>query len=112
MHENSEAKEKLRSNILKLLPKLDVNNGKYQLIFTQGYLLVWKYIKDYAKAIGVDGSKIYRQGKLDPVFTYLNTYMYPLKNDQPTREETADLIIKTADDYIAKVVAKERATAQ
>lgn len=108
MNENYEAREKLRSNILKLLPKLDVNDGKYQLIFTQGYLLVWKHIKDYAKAIGVDGSKIYRQGKLDPVFTYLNTYMYPLDQLQPTREGTADLIIKTADDYIAKVMAKER----
>ena len=98
----NEAKETLRKHILTVLPKLDVNNGKYQLIFTQGYMLVWKYIKDYAKTLNIDSSKIKKGGKLDPIFTYLNDYMYPLDKPQPTPEDIATKINAAADEYIAK----------
>ena len=43
---SSTPEETLREQVLNILPKLDVNDGKYQLIFTQGYMLIWKYIRD------------------------------------------------------------------
>lgn len=100
---SSTPEETLREQVLNILPKLDVNDGKYQLIFTQGYMLIWKYIRDYAKAVGLDPSKINKQGRTDPIFTTLNHYMYPLGQEPLTREAAASEILAAAESYLARI---------
>ncbi len=100
---NTNPQAKLKTQVLNVLPKLDVNNGKYQLIFTQGYMLIWKYIRDYAKTLNLDPSKINKQGKTDPIFTTLNRYMYPLGQKPLSANDAADAIVAAAQDYINSI---------
>lgn len=99
----TEARAKLLQEVTELLPKIQVNNGHYDMIFTDGYMMIWKYIRDYAKAIDVSPRNIKKGGRLDPIFTYMNTFMYPPRGSAaPSISQTAELIVNAADDHIKR----------
>lgn len=103
-----EARQQLVNEVKSLLPKIEVNDGQYELIFTDGYMMIWKYIRDYAKIIGANPRKIKRGGIQDPVFVHMNNFMYPPKGTkQPTIDDTAELIAQAADEQIDRAVELE-----
>lgn len=103
----AEARNKLVDEVRRLLPKIEVRDGQYELIFTDGYMMIWKYIRDYAKSIGANPRKIKRGGVQDPVFIHMNNFMYPLGGEELTVDATAELIARAADSQIDQAMELE-----
>ena len=65
----------LQSSIKSILSRVAVNDGQFELTFSEAYMLTWKAIRDYYKSINIDPSKI-KKPKPDPIFDGLNNFMY------------------------------------
>lgn len=104
-----EARQKLLEEVQKLLPEIEVRDGQYDMIFTDGYMMIWKYVRDYAKAVGANPRKIKRGGVQDPIFTHMNNFMYPPKGmSRPTVKKTAELITESAVEQVDRAIELER----